>query len=193
MKADLFLHGTSLKAAQGIIKHGFDAARGKAVWNVSAGKNYFLSVKRIFKEEFHRGDGDKIKESFDCFLGKAFQQAESNVARDDSRRRVVFLLDLAGIEYGKDQSCYYTSAVQVDSAVPVDRIKKIWIDSWDVTCMLPFWKSRLVFHPMTAVPKTKNPFESEIVDFFIREGFVSDADVEWEEIAADKLNKLKNA
>lgn len=193
MKKDLFLHATSLAAAQKIAVEGFDGSKGKQVWNVSGGKNYFLSVRKMFRDRYsRRWDKDvRFKEVYSEFISTAFDQATNNVALDGSSRRVTFLVDLSGLTYHKDTSCNYPTAVQTKAIVSPDRILKIWVDKWDVTCMLPIWRKRLENHQMSNVQHSDNPWENLIAEsasnLFLQ---CDDVDDTWRETT---LDALKNA
>lgn len=183
MKADLFLHATSFEAAQSIAKHGFNSSLGNEIWNVSEGKNYFLSVKKTAKEW-----DCKPKSDFERILNVAFEQGQASAACHNSKRRVVFLVDLRGLEYGEDTSCCYPNAVETFENVSPSRILKIWVDSYDISAALPFWRKSLKNNDMFNAHNVQldNPFESA-VDDGMKELYIEFPEGLFEEITKKEL------
>lgn len=191
MKTDLFLHGTSLDAAKQIIQHGFDATRGDLVWDVSEQRNYFFSIKKFLRYM----DWNGVRENMENLVSEAFGQATATLAKHESPRRVVFLVDLMGIERERDLSCWgqeMESAIVTDEIITVDRIKKIWIDSFDVSCLIPFWKAGMIGRKFSMVEDCENPHFRALIDFFKQKTFYQDEEQNnrFEEISLDALAKF---
>lgn len=158
MKANLFLHGTSLAAAKKIVVEGFDAMSdgAKEVWEVSGGRNYFYSYKGLFTDFESREN---------CFR-EAFFQAEPACVRADSSRRVVFIVDLSGFTYYEDSSCDLPNAIEVNEVIPPDRIRGILIDRYDISAALPIWRASLLKRELFAASESDNPWMNLAADLF---------------------------
>jgi len=187
MKADLFFHATSLEAAQSIVKHGFNSSLGNEIWNISDGKNYFLSVKKTAKEFEWRAKSD-----FEYLLNIAFDQGQASAACHNSKKRVVFLVDLHGLEYGEDTSCCYPNAVETRENVSPARILKIWIDSHDISAALPFWRKNLKQNRMFNAHNIQadNPWELAVEEG-MKEIYIEFPEGYHEEITKKELLSIK--
>lgn len=133
MTSNYLFHGTCLKNAKAILENGFDGNEGEQIWNVSAGYNYFWSLKDVAKSE-----GNEAKYISDQILDRAKESGECSVIQNNCSHIVVFQIKASVVEYSEDDSCEnMQGAVVSRDTIPASAIEKIWISN-DVTYFKPF-------------------------------------------------------
>ncbi len=127
-------HGTSADNLPSILEHGFDGMyHGEQVWTCSAGLNYFWNPAHLKKSCGLDTMADAINEA--KRMAKDSAEAALGYATKDCRR-VVFEVELKGIEWSKDTSCQnMDGAIMVSGTVPASAITAIWIDAEPLTAL----------------------------------------------------------
>jgi len=133
MTANYLFHGTCLKNAQAILENGFDGNEGEQIWNVSAGYNYFWSLKDVAKS-----NGEEAKYSDNLCIEYAKDAAENSVIQNNCSHLVIFQVKASAVNYEPDDSCENMhGAVVSREPIPASAIEKIWLSN-DVTYFKPF-------------------------------------------------------
>lgn len=124
-----FYHGTSADNLQSILKNGFDGTKGKQVWMVSGGANYFWNPLDI--QETEDVDPDQAEDMAKRF---AFEAAETSLAKSKDCRRIVFEIEAPESLFSPDNSCpNMQGAVVSDETIDPSHISRYWIDADDLS------------------------------------------------------------
>ncbi|PCI27442.1 hypothetical protein COB55_05850 [Candidatus Wolfebacteria bacterium] len=128
-----YFHGTTLSNYKEIISSGYmDGMKGRQVWQVSAGLNYFWDTRKCIEDndgdEYENKDEKEIKYYGLC---RAYENAQITLAVErEECKAVVFEMDLDGIETEDDRSCNNDSmigAICVTERLNKDRIINAWV------------------------------------------------------------------
>lgn len=148
MTANYLFHGTCLSNAKSILENGFDGNEGEQIWNVSAGYNYFWSLKDVAKSE-----KQEVKYTDSLCMQFAQDAAESAVVQNNCSHLVIFQVRASAVNYEPDDSCPNMSGAVVSrEPIPASAIEKIWISN-DVTYFKPFMLADSLGHPLRNYPE----------------------------------------
>ena len=164
MTSNYLFHGTCLKNAKSILENGFDGNEGEQIWNVSAGYNYFWSLKDVAESE-----GEQAKYMGDECLNRARDAGETAIVQSNCSHIVVFQVKASMVNYEPDDSCEnMAGAVVSRDLIPASAIEKIWVSD-DLTYFKPFmlagtmaWNSYLRNAP--EVPESLQAAAQAILD-----------------------------
>jgi len=135
-KPKLAYHGTSVDNFTSILERGQFETGNAQNWNESMPNcTYFWFIQ----------DSDDDKESQRESKRMAEDSADIPLLDSKDCRRVVLEVDIDGLEYSDDYSCDNMSgAIEICGAIPIHRIKRVWMDSNDLSVIKPFLASQLL-------------------------------------------------
>lgn len=140
MNANFHFHGTNADNLPSILENGFQGLKHDQVWQVSAGFNYFWDTREVTRAE----QLESIKEGFHQARNFAKESAEVSLLNAEDCRRVVFMVDLTGVEKFKDNSCEnMDEAIYTMEDISPERIKQIYIDENDLSMYKPYFYANI--------------------------------------------------
>jgi hypothetical protein len=126
-------HGTSLQAAQSILKEGWKVPPNSSNWTLSTGNPYVLT------------DVDSDNWNF-CFE-EAISQSSSKALKEVlPNKRAVIAFNLGSKPLKKDYNHHADYAYEVDGGFCSDDIEAIWCDDWDISEFRIFADFRMKNH-----------------------------------------------